>query len=357
MHTEAHPDTKNCESKAAADCCASAVWRNSLNLRVGEWVEVRSAEEILATLDDRQSIDALPFMPEMLRHCGKKFRVSASAHKTADTIELFSIRRMANAVHLEDLRCDGAAHGGCQGGCLFFWKESWLKRVPQEQLGRGNAGREPVPPPEGGGSAVNSTVFHHGTRQPAAKGGAECYRCQATEMLNATTEVRRRDRFDPRFYVRDLTSGNVNLFDFIRFGTLAILNVFLERWFGRLYPRLRGLAGDKTPSHELNLRSGDLVRVKAKDDVQRTLNRQLRNRGLNFDYEMVPYCGKGPFRVLRPVKKLINEKTGEMMNLKNPCIILENVTCSGNYLYQRMFSRRREYMYFREIWLERFWPR
>jgi hypothetical protein len=69
---------------------------------------------------------------------------------------------------------------------------------------------------------------------------------------------------------------------------------------------------------------------------------------------MVPYCGKGPIRVLCRVEKLINEKTGEMMKLKNPCIILDGVTCSGNYLTQRMFSPRREYMYFREIWLERF---
>ena len=72
-----------------------------------------------------------------------------------------------------------------------------------------------------------------------------------------------------------------------------------------------------------------------------------------FDAEMVPYCGKGTFRVIRRVERLINEKTGEMVQLKNPCIILEGVTCSGNYLYQRMFSPRHEYMYCREIWLER----
>jgi hypothetical protein len=29
------------------------------------------------------------------------------------------------------------------------------------------------------------------------------------------------------------------------------------------------------------------------------------------------------------------------------------VTCSGNYLYQRMFSPRNDYMFFREIWLKR----
>ena len=38
-----------------------------LNLRVGEVVEVRTAEEILATLDEHGALDSLPFMPEMLR--------------------------------------------------------------------------------------------------------------------------------------------------------------------------------------------------------------------------------------------------------------------------------------------------
>src|SRR5436190_601573 len=57
-----------------------------LGLRAGEWVEVRSAEEILATLDERGCLDALPFMPEMLEYCERRFRVIKAAHKTCDTI-------------------------------------------------------------------------------------------------------------------------------------------------------------------------------------------------------------------------------------------------------------------------------
>ena len=179
------------------------------------------------------------------------------------------------------------------------------------------------------------------------------YRCQATEMLRATTEVRRRDRFNPCFYVRDLTSGNVNLFDFIRFGALAMLNGFLRRWFRTTIPRVRGVAGEKTPSCDLNLQPGELVRVKSKDEIMRTLNSKSRNRGLWFDVEMLQYCGKGPFRVLRRIEKFLNEKTGEMMTPRNTCIILEGVTCSGNYSHQRMFSPRHEYNFWHEIWLER----
>src|SRR3954470_14196478 len=98
----------------------------SLNLRAGELVEIRSKEEILATLDSQAQLDGLPFMPEMFAYCGKRLRVFKRAHKTCDPPNGMQGRRMERAVHLEDIRCDGAGHGGCQAGCLIFWKEAWL---------------------------------------------------------------------------------------------------------------------------------------------------------------------------------------------------------------------------------------
>ena len=53
-----------------------------LDLRVGEVVEVRSRDEILATLDQRGEFEALPFMPEMLQFCGRRFRVDKLAVKS-----------------------------------------------------------------------------------------------------------------------------------------------------------------------------------------------------------------------------------------------------------------------------------
>ena len=106
-----------------------------LDLRVGDIVEVRSEEEILRTLDSRGELDSLPFMPEMLEFCGKRFRVSKRADKVCDSIDWGTLRRMKNAVHLEGLRCNGAAHGGCKAGCLMHWKEAWLKRVADSSNG------------------------------------------------------------------------------------------------------------------------------------------------------------------------------------------------------------------------------
>jgi len=47
----------------------------------------------------------------------------------------------------------------------------------------------------------------------------------------------------------------------------------------------------------------------------------------------------------------INEKTGVMMKLPGPSVILDDVTCSGNYSMCRMFCPRAIYPYWREAWL------
>src|SRR5215831_17041449 len=99
-------------------------------LSVGDFVEVRSKEEILRTLDANGQLDGMPFMPEMFRFCGKRFQVYKRAHKTCDytTSYPYQTRRLEETVHLET-RCDGGAHGDCQAGCLLYWKHAWLKPV------------------------------------------------------------------------------------------------------------------------------------------------------------------------------------------------------------------------------------
>src|SRR5690349_6467582 len=101
----------------------------SKQLKIGDWVEVRSKEEILQTLDSRGWLDGMPFMPEMLQFCGKRFQVYKSAHKTCDySSAKIRSRRVEDTVHLRT-QCDGSAHDGCQAGCLLYWKEAWLKPV------------------------------------------------------------------------------------------------------------------------------------------------------------------------------------------------------------------------------------
>lgn len=104
-----------------------------------------------------------------------------------------------------------------------------------------------------------------------------------------------------------------------------------------------------TPFETLNLQPGELVRVKSKEEIVKTLDTHNANRGMSFDGEMVRYCGREA-RVLRRVEQIIDEKSGRMLHLKTPCVVLESVTCTGRYHRQ---CPRAIYPYWREIWLER----
>ena len=72
---------------------------------------------------------------------------------------------------------------------------------------------------------------------------------------------------------------------------------------------------------------------------------------MGFHPELVPYCGK-TFRVKYRVTKLIDEKTGHLIQMKNPCIVLNGVNCGGRYT-KPLFCPKNSYPYWREIWLER----
>jgi hypothetical protein len=102
------------------------------NLQPGDWVEVRSAKEIFATLDAQGKLRGLRFTPEMAKFCGKRFRVYKLLKKIIleATGELRKIK--APTVLLENVFCDGSAHANCDRACFCFWREQWLKRVPSQ---------------------------------------------------------------------------------------------------------------------------------------------------------------------------------------------------------------------------------
>ena len=158
-------------------------WRDRVRTgwKVGDQVEIRSFADISATLDQNGALDGLPFMPEMVRYCGRRFAVAKLAHKACDTIDSYQNRRMADAVHL-DLRCGGEAHGGCQAGCLLYWKAAWLK--PVDAFNETSA--RSLDPAH---AAADPATLHRVTRLPASEDGEPRYRCQATELRQATTHL------------------------------------------------------------------------------------------------------------------------------------------------------------------------
>jgi hypothetical protein len=316
---------------------------HALGLRAGDLVEIRTEREILRTLDEDGKLDGLPLMPEMLQYCGSRVRVFRRADKTCDTVSSYWSRRMADAVHLEGLRCDGGQHGGCQAGCLLFWKEAWLRRVREGDV-PGRVGG--APRSEG---LTRADLEGLTTRPVPASADERVYVCQATELPRATTALA---WWDPRQYWRELRSRNVGLGTFLQTLATAGFNL-IQRRLGRLpYPRIFGTLEGRTPSRRLDLQPGERVRVRSREEIMATLNTKQRNRGMWFDVEMVAYCG-GEYRVLRRVTQIINERTGKMMQLPGDCIILDGVVCKGYLSRNRLFCPRSIYPYWREIWLER----
>jgi hypothetical protein len=301
-------------------------------MRAGDWVEVRSLEEIEATLDHRGCLEGLPFMPEMAPYCGTVHRVHKQIDKIIDMVKHTGLRRMSGTVTLQRLRCDGLAHGGCQAGCQLLWKEAWLRpSAASDEVVRASS------VPQSGASR---------TEDSAVLPADGIYRCQATELFGASSRLH---PWDPRKYLAPLWSGNVAPGEFLRVISIALFNGFQRLHRGSEYPYWLGSRLEKTPTVDLGLQAGDWVRVKTKDQIQETLDKRNRNRGLWFDREMLRYCG-GRFRVLRRVERLIQENSGKLLELKTPCAILDGVTARGDFYW---FNPQNDYILWREIWLER----
>lgn len=336
-------------------------------IRAGEWIQVRSKEEVLATLDKDGRLEGLPFMPEMFAYCGKKLQVFKRAHKTCDPPNGMGGRRMRGAVHLQEVRCDGSGHGGCDAGCLIFWKDAWLKPVDGSSTINVEPGPEGLVRPNG----CSEHDVLAGATVPGKEPGPDGprYICQSTHLASATEPL---PWWDFRQYLEDYRSGNVSFGQIVSAGAFYLYDKIAStglgfsatmKWAYDQLQRLRGGSaypwrtgevprGVRTPSATLDLRPGELVRVRSFPEILATLDQNNKNRGMYFDGELVPFCGR-TFRVLKRVQKIIDEKTGRMLNLKTDAIILENVACQARYSKCRHFCPRSIYSYWREIWLER----
>ena len=312
-------------------------------LSVGDIVQVRSAAEIRRTLDPDGALDGLPFMPEMLRFCGSRFRVFRWADKINDMNTKTGVRRLRDTVMLEGLRCDGSAHDGCQAECQILWKHAWLQRV--SALAQPSDAQLDVLPGETAAIPVGSCVGLKTKRSHLEKDGA-IYFCQMTELLRATEPL---SWWDVRPDLRSLFYGNVGLLAFLVAVLTRLFNAVQAFRGGCDYPFRPGSDRSSTPKDDRGLKPGDRVLVKPKEAIALTLDKHDRNRGLRYDREMVRFSGRR-FTVRRRVNNLIGEDSARMLTMKTPCITLEGATATGEFL---RFCPQNEYVFFREIWLQR----
>jgi hypothetical protein len=295
----------------------------------GDIVEVKSLEEIRATLDSNGMYEGVPFMAEMHRFCGGRYRVFKRTDKICVEREYsLDFRRMRNAVLLDEIRCDGSDHDGCQKLCMIFWKEAWLKPAPPLS--------KPAPP-------VDWVQEKLPMRQDPVD-ESKSYSCQSTAVLGATEPLK---VWDLRQYARDLRSGALK--------PVELAGVLGQLVYNKVATKLRKPefgavlgSGTKTPSVSLGLRRGESVRVKSRAEIVDTLDAKGRNRGLYFAYDMERHCGRS-LKVIAPVDRMILETTGKMKKMSNT-VLLRGGECTG--LCNRGCARKGHPLW-REAWLER----
>jgi hypothetical protein len=301
-------------------------------LRRGDLVEVKSPNEILATLDAAGAVDLLPFMPEMEEFCGQRFRVAGRA-LTVCVWGPVSPRgfRADDVVTLEGVRCSGAAHDGCQKACMIFWRETWLRRVEDKAAG----------------PQLDMAAYERLRSRVKRSTGAGTYYCQASELTKAADPLSRRQRLTR--YFGGFRVGN--------FGAVQIASHFGVWLYWRRIRMLFGTTprGQAKPARteSLHLQPGEWVEVKPLNDIRNTLNEHGQNRGLYFTPDMRLSCGL-KYRVKGRIDRIIVDGTGEMRQLRDT-VCLEGSTCGCSYaggLGSGACSRC-EVVYWREAWLRR----
>ena len=174
----------------------------------------------------------------------------------------------------------------------------------------------------------------------------EVWRCQATDALKATEPLKTSNL--PQYW-RELRSGNFALPHFL----FSLVRGFFFEVAGRLHLMKGAPAVGPEPTEAgraARPTAWGSVQVRGKQEIESTLDERGPSPRLSFDREMLPYCG-GTYRVQDRVKRLIDDRTGRMIEIPSDCLILQGVVCSGERSHGRWFCPREIYPYWREAWL------
>jgi hypothetical protein len=95
----------------------------------GDWVRVRSAEEIRATLDAWKELKGCAFLEYMWPYCGTTQRVLQVMQRFLDERD-YKVKRVKGVILLEGVICHGTPiFGRCDRCCHLFWREEWLEKI------------------------------------------------------------------------------------------------------------------------------------------------------------------------------------------------------------------------------------
>ena len=292
----------------------------------GDRVRVRSAAEIVATLDKDAACEGVMFMPEMVAMLGQVGTVHRRAERTC--VEGYGFRRMKNAVFLEEKRCNGGAHDGCQRDCLVFWHEAWLESADDPAIA---------------GDAEAETEARLILKNLRTKSAGQ-YTCQSTQLAKATEPL---SQMHLPALVQAVVERDMSVLGFVDVAARAAINRARAMLKLPQMGTILGEAGKKSRG-DLGLKAGDWVRVRSAEEVRATLGPNGRNLGLSFEPEMALLIGQVR-QVETVVERMIHEETGRMITLLRT-VQLKDTYCKG--VCAKLCPRANP-LFWREAWLER----
>ena len=99
-------------------------------LQAGDPVQVLSPAEIRATLNERHMHRGMWFEPDMMKHCGHRYRVQAEIRKIVDIVNGEMRTMKTPAYVLRDVHFSGERQLFNAQYEPLFWRAAWLRRDP-----------------------------------------------------------------------------------------------------------------------------------------------------------------------------------------------------------------------------------
>jgi hypothetical protein len=100
-----------------------------LSLQPGQWVRVRTSEQIARTLDKNSKNRGLWFDRDMLKYCGSLRQVRSRVHKIIDVRTGTMIPMKTACIMLEGVHYSGEFQGFGEQHDYLYWREAWLEPV------------------------------------------------------------------------------------------------------------------------------------------------------------------------------------------------------------------------------------
>jgi hypothetical protein len=115
--------------------------------------------------------------------------------------------------------------------------------------------------------------------------------------------------------------------------------------------KVRNNKGEDYKSHKiLNLKKGDLVKIRSSEEIAKTLDGKNQFERCEFMETMWQFCG-GTYNVFKRVEKILDPWTNKLRKCKN-LVILEGLMCHGDPTHASACDRTCLY-YWNEAWLKR----